>query len=131
LPDIYSEERGYFLRAQRQSTNAPVQGTASDFALFSSVLIREARLNGTLPWNMPQIYTVHDSLGFYIRPHNIHKAIPILNEICENPETKKWFGFEMKKVRMAVDFEIGTNWRDLKKYDTSLDYSIIIDEKSN
>lgn len=122
LPDIYSEDQGLFLRAQRQSTNTPVQGSASDFALFSSILIREAKMRGELPWDMPQIFTVHDSLGFYIRPNDIHKSVPILERICENPETKKWFSFRMKKVRMKVDFEIGINWGELKEYNPDIDY---------
>jgi DNA polymerase-1 len=124
LPDIWGYGNyGFYLRAQRQSTNSPVQGTASDFALFSSILIREEKLKGNLPFDMPQIWTVHDSLGFYIRPNMIHKVVPILEPICENPETKKWFDFEMTKVTMKIDFEIGPTWLDLKPYDSNKDYT--------
>ena len=125
LPDIYERHSNYgaYLRAQRQSVNAPIQGTASDFALFSSVLIREAKLKGLLPADMPQVATVHDSLIFYIRPKDIHKAVPVLEKLCENPETKEWFGFEVKNVSMSVDFEIGKHWGKLPKYKKDIDYS--------
>jgi DNA polymerase I-like protein with 3'-5' exonuclease and polymerase domains len=120
---LKDHEYGTYLQKLRQSTNAPVQGTASDFALFSSILIRDAKLRGELPWDMTQCYTVHDSLGFYIQPKDIHEVVPILSRICENPETKKWFGFQMKKVRMKVDFEIGKDWGHLKGYDSNYNYT--------
>lgn len=107
--------------AFRQAVNSPIQGSASDFALFSSVLIREAIMSGELP-PMKQFGTVHDSLLYYIKPENIHKAIPILARICANPETMTWFNFEVKGVEMKVDFDIGKNWGVFKKYNLQEDY---------
>lgn len=109
--------------ALRQSVNSPIQGSASDFALFSSVLIRENRLVGNLPITMEQFGTVHDSLMFYIYPEDIHKAVPVMAKICANPETLRWFNFEVKGVEMKVDFEIGTNWGELRKYNPNEDYT--------
>ena len=110
------------LEAQRFSTNAPIQGTASDFALFSSILIWEKVLKGELP-PMFQVFTVHDSLVFAIKPEHVHIAKPILDEICANPETKKWWGFDLKGVKMKMDFECGSNYRELHKYDKDFDYT--------
>ena len=123
LPDIHSSNYGKMLEAQRQSVNAPIQGAASDFTQFSSVLIREERLKGNLPDYMTQIYTVHDSIGFYIKPKDMPWVIPRLIEICANPQTKKWFNFQMKYVNMKVSPEIGINWASLKDYDRDEDYS--------
>ena len=61
-----------------------------------------------------------------IKPKYVHEAVPIINAICENPETKKWFGFEMKKVKMAVDFEVDSNWGSLSKYNPKADYTKLI-----
>jgi DNA polymerase I-like protein with 3'-5' exonuclease and polymerase domains len=129
LPDIYSDQFGKFLKAQRDAVNAPIQGAASDYTLFSSVIIREEKRKLTLPYDMPQLYTVHDSLGYAIRPELIHSIVPKIIEICNNPQTKKWFGFEMKKVRMKVSPEIGVNWGALQDYNPNEDYTKLINTK--
>lgn len=116
LTDIYSPQGFKRAEAERQSVNAPIQGTASDYALFSSVLIREEKEKGKLPKTMEEIFTVHDSLGFVIKDEDIAKAVPVIRKICENPQTKRWFGFELTTVSMKVDFEIGKTWVDLHKY---------------
>lgn len=122
LPNVVSENWGLQSEALRQAINAPIQGAASDFALFSSVLIREYISKGILPSTLEQIGTVHDSLIFYIDPIDIHKAIPILSKICRNPETKTWFDFEIKGIEMKVDFEIGKNWGELSRYNPQENY---------
>lgn len=111
------------MEAERQAVNAPVQGTASDFALYSSVLIDEQKEESLKCY---QIYTVHDSLGFYIKPENVHRAVKQFSKIVQNPETKRWFGFEMKKVKMLCDFEVGINWKDLSKYKETEDYTKLL-----
>jgi DNA polymerase-1 len=128
LTDIDSDETWKVAEAERQSVNAPIQGAASDFTLFSSILIRNYKLNGKLPKDLYQCATVHDSLIFYIKPEDIHKSIPILYDICRNPQTKEWFGFEINSVEMAVDFEIGTNWGSLKKYNKEIDYTKLLNK---
>lgn len=124
LPNIYSSEFGIRAEAERQAVNAPIQGTASDFALFSSVLIREYVIkNKKHHWELEQLYTVHDSLGYSINPKYVHEAVPVINGICENPQTQRWFGFKMNKVKMGVDFEISKSWGTLRKYNPKEDYT--------
>lgn len=123
LPDVWDTNKWKKLESFRQSVNSPIQGSASDFALFSSVLIREAKMDGILPDSLVQIGTVHDSLLFEVDPKDIHNIIPVLGDICRNPETRKWFNFEVKGVRMEVDFEIGKNWGELRKYNKQEDYT--------
>jgi DNA polymerase-1 len=125
LPDIASDSFGKFLEAQRQSVNAPIQGCASDFTQFSSVVIREKILKGELP-EMIYAYTVHDSLGYFIKPEHIHKAVPQIVKICANPETMEYFGFQFKEVTMKVSPEIGRNWGDLKDYDPWANYKKLV-----
>lgn len=122
LPKVVSENFGEKSEALRQSVNAPIQGSASDYALFSSVLIREHKRLGDLPSDMVQIGTVHDSLIYYVNPKDIHDIIPKLYSICRNPETKKWFNFEVNDIEMKVDFEFGKNWGELRGYNSQEDY---------
>lgn len=131
LPGIYDGNKGIYNQAVRQSINAPIQGASSDFTQFSSIVIREQVMNGDLiltdnPKYWPQTYTVHDSLGYYIMPKYIHKAVPVITGICSDPETQKYFGFEMKHVKMKVSPEIGLNWGSLNDYAPSEDYSKLL-----
>jgi DNA polymerase-1 len=118
LLNVDSDNWGKRKKAEafRQAVNAPIQGAASDFTLFSSILIRENIHRHILPQSLEQVGTVHDSLIFYIDPAEIHKAIPILYQICRNPETMTWFDFEVKGIEMKVDFEMGKNWGELHGY---------------
>lgn len=108
------------------SVNAPIQGAASDFTLFSSILIWEKTIKGEIPLDLPQGYTVHDSLGFWPKPEEVHELVPILQSICENPETMEWFGFQIDDVKMAVDFEVShSSWGELRAYDPNFDYTTL------
>ena len=122
LENVWSDNWGKSAEALRQSVNAPIQGAASDFALFSSILIREAIRHGKLPKSLVQVGTVHDSLIFYVDPADVHGMIDTLYNICRNPETKKWFNFEVKGIEMKTDFEVGWNWGELKNYKKDEDY---------
>jgi DNA polymerase I-like protein with 3'-5' exonuclease and polymerase domains len=128
LNNIWSDDWGKVAEAQRQSVNAPIQGAASDYTLFSSILIWEKIQRGELPKDMNQCYTVHDSLGFFLDPADVHWVVPILEDICSNPETKEWFGFQIDSVKMQVDFEVShENWGLLKTYHKEIDYTEIVD----
>jgi len=124
LPDINSEYKGFKKKAERDCINAPIQGTASDFALLSQVIIRHEIMKGNLPVDMQQVYTVHDSIGYYIRASDIHWVIPKIIKICANPDTKKYFGFELKHVWMKVSPEVGKHWGELREYDEKVNYKI-------
>ncbi len=145
LWDIDSPEKWLVAQAERQAVNAPIQGAASDYTLFSSILIWEKSLHSKgiqiekltsdmynvylndkdiLMIDKPQAYTVHDSLGFWIKPEVIHNVVPKLKAICSNPETKEWFGFQIDDVTMKVDFEVShENWGKLKSYDHKFNYT--------
>ena len=122
LPNVDSGNWGKKAEALRQAINAPIQGAASDFTLFSSILIREHINRNMLPRSLEQVGTVHDSLIFYIDPKDLKEAIPKLYQICRNPETKLWFNFEVEGIEMQVDFEVGKHWGELKWYDEQEDY---------
>lgn len=126
LYDINDFRDGVRAEAERQAINAPVQGSSGDFTLFSQVVIREEILRGNLPHDLTHLYTVHDSIGYAVRPNDIHKVVPKLIKICDNPETKKYFGFELKHVFMKVSAEGGINWGSVKEYDPWVDYNKLL-----
>lgn len=125
LPNVDSDEKWKVAEALRFAINAPIQGAASDYALFSSILIWEQSLwDKAIKIELPQVYTVHDSIGYFVRPEDIHDVVPKLEAICANPETKEWFGFQIDGVKMQVDFEVSsTSWADLKTYKKDIDYT--------
>lgn len=134
LPEIYlplktvdqrKKNWGKVAEAQRASVNAPIQGAASDYTLFSSIIIWEYVQQGKLPKSLVQVATVHDSIIYYVDPKDIHKIVPTLSAICENPQTKKYFNFQIDAVKMKVDFEIGVTWADLKSYKPNEDYTLL------
>ena len=127
LPGIFSHEFGIKAKAMRDAVNAPIQGAASDYTLFSSILIRREILLGNIPKSVKQCYTVHDSLGFYMPPEVLDKCIPVMYEICKNPRTKEFFGFQIDSVEMKVDFEVGSIWSKLKGYTEGGNYSKLLE----
>jgi DNA polymerase I-like protein with 3'-5' exonuclease and polymerase domains len=131
LPMKHKEDRdknwGKVAEAQRQSVNAPIQGAASDYTQFSSILIWEKIQTGELPKSMIQAYTVHDSLGYFVKPKDIHKVDKICVEVCSNPETMEWFGFQIDSVKMKVDSEVShLSWGDLGRYHPETDYTKLV-----
>ncbi len=62
LPDLYSKVNSLKSNAERQSINAPIQGTGSDLTLLSLIHIQNWIDNNDLKSKM--IATVHDSIVF-------------------------------------------------------------------
>ena len=115
---------GKYAKAMRDAINAPIQGTASDFALFSSILIREKIMRGELPKSLEQIGTIHDSIMFYLDPKDMtDELVDQLFDICRDPDTQKYFGFQLGGITMAVDFELGLRWSELRGYERGVDYA--------
>lgn len=112
--------------ACRQAVNTPVQGTSADFTNLAAIVIREHKQRGDLPLDMVQAYTVHDSIGYYIKPEHIHEVAPKIIKLCEDPDTMDYFGFKLKKVKMKVEPEIGTTWANIEEYDPKVDYTKLL-----
>lgn len=124
LYNIYSEKYGVMLEAERQAVNTPIQGTASDFGLLSQVVTREMKMRVQLPKDLTQCSTVHDSIVFYCKPEDVHKVVPVLIKVCDNPNTLPYFGFEMKDVKMKIAVEVGKlNGFDKHDYDPWMNYT--------
>lgn len=129
LPDIYSDKKFKQMEAMRQAVNAPIQGAASDYTLFASIVLREMRLNGKLPAYLVQRAIVHDAIDYYVTPKDITWVAPLIKEVMSNPKTQEWFGFQMKKVDMKASIEAGPNWGAVEDYDEKKDWESIVKKK--
>ena len=126
-PNIYSDNYGSYLEAVRASFNTPSQSAASDMALFASIIIDWDMHTGKLP-PVPQVSTVHDALYYYALPQLINPwTIYQIYLRCKNPDTKRYFGFEIKEVDMAMDFTIGKTMIDELPYNPVYDYNRFFD----
>lgn len=123
LYNIDSPKQFMVFEAERQAINSPVQGDSSDFGQLSTIIIRDKILKGELPIDMQQAYTVHDSIGYYIRPKDVNWVVPILYGICNNPDTFKYFGFKLHYVDMKISPEVGIeSWGDLNEHHKKANY---------
>ncbi len=90
--------------AERQSINAPIQGTAADIIKLSMVEIhkdiKEKKINAKM------ILQVHDELVFEIAEDEIKESIPLLKNIMETTH----LNHKDFIVPLIVDHGIGNNW---------------------
>lgn len=125
-PGVYSEKYGEYLEALRQATNAPVQSAASDMALFASVIVYEKVKRGELP-PMIEVNTVHDSVYQFILPKYLTPdLIYQIWDICRNPSTKKYFGFQITDIDMSMDFTVGRTMAEELPYIPGYDYNKLL-----
>jgi len=126
LPGVWSGNFGDVSRAKRQSVNSPIQGTASNMTLFTSILIRIAIRKGLLHKSLQEVATVHDSILFYVHKNEVHNVMPILKEFSKVSNLEKYFGFRWPddKIEMKMDFEMGRSWGDLHNYKEEEDYTV-------
>lgn len=122
LPKIYSSNRGESMEASRQAVNSPIQGASSFYTLFSMIILEKLRAQGLLPTDFSPGYTVHDSIGFWVKPHIVHNFAKIVIPTMANPETLKFFHFTLKKVNMKASMEVGLNWGNMHEYDKNEPY---------
>ena len=90
--------------SERQSINAPLQGTASDIIKLAMIKIHEEIEKETIKARM--LLQVHDELVFEIEDKEIKKAIPHIQFIMENTHMI----YKEFQVPLVVDYSIGDNW---------------------
>jgi len=101
-------DKNFSLRgfAERQSINAPIQGTASDIIKFSMIEIHEKVLEKKL--NAKMLLQVHDELVFEIEDKYLDESISIIKEIMEKTHLR----YKDFSVPLNVDYGIGANWSE-------------------
>ena len=90
--------------SERQSINAPLQGTASDIIKLAMIKIHEEIEKEIIKAKM--LLQVHDELVFEIEDKEIKNAISRIQFIMENIHTI----YKEFQVPLIVDYSIGDNW---------------------
>ena len=99
-------DRNFAVRgfAERQSINAPIQGSAADILKLSMIEIYKYIENKKLNANM--LLQVHDELIFEIEDSEVEASIDIIKKIME----KNHLQYKDFKVPLTVDYGSGDNW---------------------
>ena len=90
--------------AERQSINAPIQGTAADIIKLSMIEIHKNIKEKKIDAQM--ILQVHDELVFEIVDSKIKESIPLIKNIME----KTHLNYKDFIVPLTVDHGIGNDW---------------------
>lgn len=131
LPQVYSDNEQEAAYAVRLSVNMPCQSAASDMTLFASILNYWKMRQGILPY-MPETCTVHDAVYYLADPQDVNVWV-VYNiwETCRNPDTKKYFGFEINDVSMSMDITIGRSMAEELPFIPGYDYNMMFEPDFN
>jgi len=99
-------DKNFALRgfAERQSINAPIQGTAADIIKLSMIEIHKKILQNEL--NAKMLLQVHDELIFEIKSNKVKESIIIIKKIMEENHLQ----YKDFVVPLIVDYGIGDTW---------------------
>ena len=127
LPQIYSEDNAEAAYAVRLAVNFPCQSAASHMTLFGSILNYWRMKQGKFP-TMEEVATVHDAVYFNAHPEDINiNTIYEMWNTFRNPETKRYFGFQIDDVDMSMDFEIGRTMAEELPFIPGYDYRKLLE----
>lgn len=102
---LYPKSKGELGSIQRQGVNTPVQSAASDLCLEAMVEITEW-LEKNPDTDAQVLFAVHDSICLEVAEDQAYG----LEAVCKHIMEKDWRG-----VPLAVDFEAGPTWADVKE----------------
>lgn len=107
LPDIHHEDRGFRAKAERNATNAPIQGSSADITKLAMGLVyKEVRDRGWFG-KVNMLITMHDELVFEIDFDIAEEAADVIMGIMTRNAVilgRKW------AVPLTVDCELGYDW---------------------
>lgn len=127
LPGIFSENNQDVAYAIRLAVNFPCQCAASHMTLFGSILNYWDMKQGYFP-PMLEVCTVHDAAYYNTDPKYINVyTVWKMWDTFRNPQTKKYFGFQIDDVDMSMDFEIGRTMAEELPFIPGYDYNKMLD----
>ncbi len=123
LPAARSAVRSVANRAKRQARNTPIQSAASDCCLYAASVLRRKLQTHPDPRmrKIRLINTVHDSVVAEVPQDKevIQMYCELAQSIfCDPNLLVKDFNVYIS-VPLAVDFEVGANWANMRGYDFS------------
>jgi len=90
--------------AERQSINAPIQGTAADIIKLSMIEIYKKISDKSL--NVKMLLQVHDELIFEIKENQLEESLNVIKDIME----KNHLQYKDFTVPLIVDYGVGDTW---------------------
>ena len=90
--------------AERQSINAPIQGTAADIIKLSMIEIHKKICEKKL--NARMLLQVHDELIFEIKEELVEESLDIIKNIMETTHLH----YKDFTVPLTIDYGVGNNW---------------------
>lgn len=106
LPDIDSENDGVRAEAERQATNAPIQGLASNMNdHFMVTTVKQARKKKL---KFYPVLTQHDAQIYQVWESDVRSMMHIMKHVVDT-------AFPDFTCRMELDFEVGNTLGTLKK----------------
>ena len=108
VPDLNSSNGQIRARAERETTNFPIQGMAADILKRAMIDTHAALLawNAGRPTPARMILTVHDELLFEVPEAQAEEATALVREHMERAAALD--------VPLTVDVGVGANWKDAK-----------------
>lgn len=111
-PDINSADSFKRGNAERELVNMPVQGSNGENTVFALALLRYR-----LPKSVILLNTVHDSIMALCPNRLVPYVAKVIVDTCENTPMLRFFGKEMKRLKMKCDIQHSlTNWKELVDY---------------
>lgn len=125
-PDSSRNAESAIARNERQAVNSPIQGIGSDFLIVGARCVERLKYEyfektGHYP-DFYQANSVHDSIIFSCAYEDLWIAINIIEQglTAEVAKvSKERYGMDFI-VPLAIDFDIGTNERDVENWNGSL-----------
>ena len=90
--------------AERQSINAPIQGTAADIIKLAMIEIHKNIISKKI--NAKMLLQVHDELVFEIENKYLDESISLIKNIMENNH----LDYKDFNIPLIVDYGVGNNW---------------------
>lgn len=126
LPEVYSDDNAEAAYAIRLAVNFPCQCAASHMTQFGCILNYWEMKQGNYP-PMKEVATVHDAAYFNIEPKYINVwSVWKIWDTLRDPQTKKYFGFQIDDVTMDMDIVIGRTMAEELPFIPGYDYNKLL-----
>ena len=104
--DLSRNEKIAVSRAERQSVNSEIQGSAADIA--RKAMLKCEHDPDLKNLGVEMLLQIHDELIFEVPRENVEECIPYIKENMEHP-----LGFELD-VPLQIDLGVGRSWAESK-----------------
>ena len=104
--DMSGSQRGELARAERQSVNSRIQGSAADVARRAMISCEFDPVLANMGVQM--LLQIHDELIFEVPEESVQEALPVIKHKMEHP-----LGFDLS-VPLDCDGGSGYSWASAK-----------------